>query len=726
MRTLCYITWTFLLISAAPQAKLEIYSLPQDLQSDHFSVTVNDQPVPVAHAAAGYYFVNFDLEGTAEVSITAPGDGYWAKGVEVEPWRHGIRPIRKGRTISFAISKPMKLSISLLGDYFAGAEMLFLFANPPERNRPKSGEAGVRYYGPGVYHEDIDVKSNETIYLAGGAVVFGSLNVWGAENVKVLGRGTVVYDGPQDPNSDTGWMHRPNWHVIGMDHAHGVEISGITCVVRSRTWMIQMLDSEGITFENVKVIGGNPANANQDGMDWLGGGDTIVRDCFIRASDDIFAIYGNWLGYSEQDLTTPGHDVNNIRVEDSVLSTSISNVVRVSWPEKIFNSAGFVMRNSDVIHMGSGGCRIPFALLEIWDDPAGKGRHTGYLFDDVRLEHWYSLLQLRQGNPAIRGVSFRNIWAMENPSLVPSVLSGDVAGVSFERVKIANKWAATNIDVPLNVESGAKDPSYSPSEDAPRAFFTFAPGAVSPGKKLTFDASSSVVKRGEPVSYQWLFGDGTTGSGVQVRHDFPDSQGTLLDGSGRFRVLLKVTGAGGKTDWASRSVVVTRSLQASQRVAKTAAGLDYRYYEGSWTQLPDLGKMKPAAEGSVAGLELSVRKRPNNYALVFDGYLEIPANGGYTFTLVSRDAARLEIGSEVVASSPAPVAQVCGSIGNMVQETKGSIGLKKGKHAIRVSVTATVGENAFALRWEGPGIELSEVPSSAFFQSTRRWPRSLT
>ena len=64
-------------------------------------------------------------------------------------------------------------------------------------------------------------------------------------------------------------------------------------------------------------------------------------------------------------------------------------------------------------------------------------------------------------------------------------------------------------------------------------------------------------------------------------------------------------------------------------------------------------------------------------ALVFDGYLEVPANGGYTFTLMSRDTGRLEIGSEVVATSPAPVAQVCGSVGNMVQEAKGSIGLKR-------------------------------------------------
>ncbi|MGA8026468.1 MAG: PKD domain-containing protein [Bryobacteraceae bacterium] len=581
--------------------------------------------------------------------------------------------------------------------------------------KPKRSDTGVRYFGAGVYHENIDVKSNETIYLAGGAVVFGSLNIWGADNVKILGRGIVVYDGPQDPNSDTGWMHRLNWHVIVMDHAHKVQISGITCVVRSRTWMIQMLDSEGIIFENVKVIGGNPANANQDGMDWLGGGGTIVRDCFIRASDDIFALYGNWLGYSEKDLTTPGPDVNDIRIEGSVLSTSISNVVRVSWPQKIFNSAGFVMRDSDVIHMGSGGCRVPFALLEIWDDPAGRGHHSGYLFDNIRLEHWYSLLQLRQASPEIRGVMFQNIWAIENASLAPSVLSGDVAGVSFKRVKIANKPAVGNVDIPMSVESGAEDPEYLPSDSAPRASFTFTPGVVSPGKKITFDASSSVISAGKGVSYEWLFGDGATASGVRVRHVFRDSLGTLLDRSGRFRVLLKVTDASGDTDWAYHPVVVTKSLQPSHKVKRAVSGVNYGYYEGSWSQVPDFGEMTPIAKGTVSGFDPAVRKRPQNYALVFEGYIDVPADGGYTFTLLSRDGGKLEIDSAVVATSPSPVAQVCGSVGNMVQEAKGSLGLRKGMHAVRVSVTHTTGEDAFALRWEGPRIELSDVPPGILF-----------
>jgi hypothetical protein len=162
-------------------------------------------------------------------------------------------------------------------------------ANVPEINAPRPSDPDVHYCDPGTYHENINAQSGELIYLAPGAVVFGGLNIWGVENVKVLGRGTIVYDGPQNPNTDEGWMHKPDWHGIVMDHAQHIEINGITVIVRSRTWMIQMLSSRDVRFNNVKVIGGCPGNANQDRMDWLRGGEAVIRDSFLRASDDIFA-----------------------------------------------------------------------------------------------------------------------------------------------------------------------------------------------------------------------------------------------------------------------------------------------------------------------------------------------------------------------------------------------------------------------------------------------------
>jgi hypothetical protein len=710
MRKLVLLVCVSLLTTFAA-AKVTIVPVPDVIRSDRFAVTIDGKPASFAHAAANYYFLNFDLKGKALIVITAPSDDYWANGVEVQPRRENIRPALHGRTISFVLDHPAKLSISRPGDHLAGAEMLFLFANSPEDHPPKPGAPSIRYYGPGVYKASIDAHSGDTIYLAPGAVILGSLNLWGVQNVKVSGRGVIIYDGPQDPNDDTGWRHLRDWHAIVMENARNISVSGITCVVRSRTWMIQMKDSRFITFDNVKVIGGDDANANQDGMDWLGGGDTVVHNSFIRAADDVFAMQSNWEGYDK--LALPGHEVSNITIENSVLSTSISNVVRAGWPGKDFNSSNFVMRDSDVIHAGIGACGIPFALLEFWEDQASTGSSSGYRFENIRLDDWYSLVQLRQPNASIHDVVFRNIWALETPSLEASTLLGQVSGVSFDHVRLADRMVAADGDIPARVSGGADEPSFQAT--TPRAAFTYSRGAIHPGDKVRFDASPSTATRGAHIrSYQWSFGDGTTASGRRVRHKLADAEGTLWNHSGRFRVTLKITDDEGKEDWLSEPVVVASSFREPDSNARTTSGLKFRYYEGTALSLTDLDHLVPLRTGVVATVDVSARSRDAHYALVFDGYLNIPADGGYTFSLLARDEARLELDGTSIAVSPKPFAQVCGSAGNAAQLATGSVGLRAGRHAIRVSMSHTLGENDFALLWQGPGIALSSVPAGAF------------
>ncbi len=689
------------------QGKTVIYPVPPEIRSDHFRVTIDGKEAPVAHAASNYYFLNFAVKGKAAISITAESEGFWGRGVEVQPWRWGIRPTIDGRTITFSIAGPAKLSISRPGDHAANSEMLFLFANAPETLVPKMGSPRLRYYGPGTYHENLDPKSGDSIYLAPGALVFGALNLWGVENVKVFGRGTIVYDGPQDPDHDQGWMHNPDWHVIGMDHANNVQISGITCIVRSRTWMIQMLGSHHIGFDNVKVIGGCPGNANQDGMDWLGGGDAIINDCFFRASDDVFALYGNWLGYDPQALTTPGETVENIRIQNSVVSTSISNVVRVSWPQKVFDSRHFKMTNSDIIHMGRGGCKIPFGLLEIWDDPDGKGDHTDYSFENIRLEDWYSLLQLRQHSPRIEGVTLKNIWALETPSLVESVLSGQVSKVVLENVNVAAEMISRNRDLPIRIDSGAAPPSYSKGE-GPHASFAIKPYAIRPGAKVRFDASRSA---GSIKQYEWSFGDGRFARGRVVRHAFPDENGTLLDGSGRFRVILKVSDASGREDWFARPVIVKNFYLPGSPANANVAEFQYKYYEGASLNLGDFSRLTPVATGATAFLNVSNRKRAEDYGFVFDGVIDVPVDGGYSFVLIGNDTGEVEIDSREIARSPSPKTQVCGMTGNMTQLATGNVGLKAGKHAVHVSMTHSAGPDRFAVMWEGPTFSLTKLNS---------------
>ena len=93
------------------------------------------------------------------------------------------------------------------------------------------------------------------------------------------------------------------------------EIDGVTCIVRARTWSIQMKDTTGFTYDDIRVIGGNPGNANQDGIDWIGSSDGLVKNSFLRASDDDIALMGNWDGYTDADMLRPGRDVQNIIVE---------------------------------------------------------------------------------------------------------------------------------------------------------------------------------------------------------------------------------------------------------------------------------------------------------------------------------------------------------------------------------------------------------------------------
>ena len=704
---------------ASATSPSSIATVPLQLRSNHFSVTIDGQPAYLLNAAANYYDLNFDLKGPTTISITAPTFDYWARGVEVQPWRENIRPVRTGATITFTLDHPAKLSISRPGDHLARAEMIFLFANEPERDVPSASAKNIRFYGPGIHRENIDAHTGDRIYLAPGAVILGGLNIWDVDDVKVFGRGTILYDGPQDPDHDEGWMNKKNWHVIVMHNAHHVEITGITCIVRSRTWMIQMRDSRFILFDNVKVIGGSPGNANQDGMDWLGGGDTIVRNSFIRAADDIFAMYGNWDGYTPDVISIPGHDVSNITVEKNVLSTSISNVVRVGWPKKIFNSRGFTMRDSDVIHMGSGGCGIPFALFEIWGVPDAKGTHIGYVFDDVRLEDWYSLVQLQQQSSGIDDVTFRNIWAPESSALVPSTLIGSVHGVHFDAVKFSDHLASTAQDLKLLTSAGASAPLVNANSAPVQAQFSYRTSGTD--RTVLFDASTSTSREGEPKAYAWFFGDGSTGTGRILNHTFPDAQGTLLDGSGRNRVMLRVSDAAGNADWTIHSVVTPATIMPAALLAPSpsaAPGLEFAYYKGAWPSLPRFQQQTPLERGVARSLNEAPHQNATNFGLVFDGFLRITAAGGYTFSVLSRDGSRLNIDGTSIAQSGAPWPQVCGSVGNAVQSASGSVGLAAGLHRIHLEFTKTTGDSAFSLMWEGPSTPLSPVPETAFFHSS--------
>ena len=697
-------------VAVQAASRVQAAPVPAEMRSTAFTVTVNGQPVDVAHAAASYEIVSFDVTGPVEVAITAAEPGFWDKGVDIQPWRLGLRPAREGQTIRFKLAEPAKLSISRPGDFLNHAEMLFLFAGTPPPPLPRDPK--IHAFQAGVYHGSLNPKSGETIYLAPGAYIFGSLNLWKVHDVKVLGRGTIVYEGTQDPANDEGWMQKPDWHCIGSLDAKNVEIDGLTCIVRARTWSIQMKDSTGFTFDDLRVIGGNPGNANQDGMDWLGGGDTVVRDAFLRTSDDVFAMQGNWDGYTDADIERPGHDVQNILIEHSVLSTSISNIVRAGWPRKSFNSRNFTLRDSDILHGGIGACGQTFGLLGFWGANGASGDHSNYTFENLFLDNWYSLVQMEQEQPGLHGFTFRNIWALDQPSLAGSTLTGQVAEVLFDNVKYGQTRAANDAGLPLAVSGGAA-PAQFTAPSGPVAAFTVNQPIFAPGQWVTFTAQPAAR-----AHFTWLFGDGTQAQGRSVRHRFPDALGTELDGAangaGRFRVLLHVEDKAGREDWAAQGVVaVAHWHDALTTAGALAPGLTWQIYPGAWTELPDLAARRPVFTGEAPNLHADAQGF-TRYVAAWDGLIDIPADGGYTFHLMARDGARLVIDGVEVAKTGPPFAQVCGSPGNAMRYDRGSLGLRAGRHSFHLEGLHSVSQGAPRLLWEGPGLPLTDVPPAAY------------
>jgi signal transduction histidine kinase len=70
-------------------------------------------------------------------------------------------------------------------------------------------------------------------------------------------------------------------------------------------------------------------------------------------------------------------------------------------------------------------------------------------------------------------------------------------------------------------------------------------------------------------------------------------------------------------------------------------GLDYRCYEGGWLRVPNFDRLIPAKEGTAANFNLGLITRTNDVGLQFSGYVEVPREGVYTFSLISDDGSLL-------------------------------------------------------------------------------------
>lgn len=128
--------------------------------------------------------------------------------------------------------------------------------------------------------------------------------------------------------------------------------------------------------------------------------------------------------------------------------------------------------------------------------------------------------------------------------------------------------------------------------------------------------------------------------------------------------------------------------------ADIISGINYSYYEGEWTSLPNFEELTPLETGLLTNIDLSPAKVTDNFALMYEGYLNVESEGDYTFYLASDDGSKLYIGDREIVSND--------GIHNADNEVSGTWCLETGYHPIRVEYFEASGGESLSVSYEGP------------------------
>jgi hypothetical protein len=372
---------------AAPGAHAAaiVYSAPaEEKLSDDFELKIDSHKTPVYSCRVsampfnqvwpGYQrpldqtelasFAYWDAAGPVEVEVISRRP---VESVAIRPTSSGIRAKVEGNRILFRMSKPRQITVEVNGWHKA----LHLFANSPETAAPNPKDSNVRFFGPGVHRPGIiTLESNQTVYLAGGAVVYGAIDAKGASNVQILGRGildTSQFERIQEPYQVGG--------CIRLTNCKNVKIDGI--ILRDpNVWCLSAFNCSKVDISNVKLIG--LWRYNSDGIDICNSQDATIRGCFVQSFDDSIVVKG--LSPAKnivKGLGTTDSSVRNVLVENCVIWNDWGRALEIGAETAAPEMSNLVFRDCDII-------RTTYVAMDI--QHGDRAAIKDVLFENIRLE----------------------------------------------------------------------------------------------------------------------------------------------------------------------------------------------------------------------------------------------------------------------------------------------------------------------------------------------------
>ena len=348
------------------QAKVITYPAPvSERMNTSYDVFVNGQKLDIYRALSPkfvggeYYFCYFDFEGEVEVKVktwktftkqvsptkTQAEKDAAAKLIVGEILPRWLNAKVSRNEATFKANKPFKAIVVRNKTI----KPLIIFGNSIEKNPPKKSDKNVVYFGAGVHYLDkqIELKDNQILYIAGGAVVKAPVFANGAKNVKICGRGVISLDNFE------------RWSVGCMNFVDckNLEISGVI-LKDTVNWSVVFRDCDNVKVDNFKLC--TSRMINDDAFDICNSTNVSITNTFARCEDDVIAIkgiyggskdffkirkvgYTNYLFLENQGMERAlkgdvdwvnrmnNRPVENIFIRDCIFWTDSANIFRIGY-----------------------------------------------------------------------------------------------------------------------------------------------------------------------------------------------------------------------------------------------------------------------------------------------------------------------------------------------------------------------------------------------------------
>ena len=272
--------------------------------------------------------VIFDFEGKVHIEVET---NVTVTTACVRPLVYGIKPTVSGKTISF----DLEYSGNYVLEYNDNTNnVLHIFTNPIEEDpiteEMAQSDDSILYLGPGVYKADaIPVKDNLTIYLAGGAYVYGQIRAEDIENLTIKGRG--IFSGSLYDRLSESQYTIP----LEIRYCNNVTIEDIT-FLDPAGWTVALYKSTDVTMNNVKII---TARQNGDGISVQACNNVHVNGGFVRTWDDSLVV-----------KNVDGGSTSNVTFDGVVVWTDLAQSMEVGYEANGASMEDITFQNITVVH----------------------------------------------------------------------------------------------------------------------------------------------------------------------------------------------------------------------------------------------------------------------------------------------------------------------------------------------------------------------------------------